>query len=452
VAAVASGLALGVGLGVGYNVVSGLARTAAIWAKWKAIPEDMKMNLIAKALQSIIGEEKDAVTGMSTHGQVKAIIDFISKTLDMAVMVDEAIASQLFVQMIQQSIAYAIYTSHAGAIGTVCNVYSGGMYLPGQMANTIGENIDRVDRRARAFLAAETGLNVTTLGYELMRGARRRIEDVCRRLLQDLDRLQQEWNDTVWRLYTMYMSMAYERLRRALELKEDAVQRAYRLLEAAVEEYLSRVTEELDTLEACKAWFDAGLISEEELDGIALRIQLEVEASRANFEEAVQDVQQAVEDGVEEWDRIISDAFQDLKTAFTRFAVAIRRVFDDVFLEVLTFAEYIVREVYNTVEDVCAYRNIPPPLTVFLETTETLEPEYAGEEVNRLYMRRWMPMTYTVVYPHQTLRGRGFEQEDAYPPQKAWVELPCVALGQQPQPTPWYRVYNRLKCGGWTTV
>jgi len=127
------GFVYGLGVGTGYAVLSEYARAILLWAKWKAVKETSR-HKVAEVMQSLLSAEKDSVTGLSTKGQVDTIIEFIDKTIDLVGLIDESIATQMFIQMIQQSVAYAINASHAGAIGTVANVYSGGASMHGMEA------------------------------------------------------------------------------------------------------------------------------------------------------------------------------------------------------------------------------------------------------------------------------------------------------------------------------
>jgi len=366
-------IATGIGLGIGYGILSEYARYAILYAKWKAMMSNAR-HKVAEVLDSLLEGEKDPLTGLSAKGQVDTIIEFIDKTIDFIGIVDESLASQMFIQMIQQSIAYAINASHAGAIGTLANVYSGSTYLSPAESQAIGEHIDRMDRYSRAFLSAETGTNIPTLTFNLMRGGERRLEEVYRSLMSDINSLVNEWNDLAMMYYRHYHSMARTRLENALEMKESLVDRAYSLLEQVANEHLARINEMLDTVEGAKAWFDAGLLSENEVIDICMRVDLERQASEADYNEYKDALITAIENGITEWDNYVSNALNDLEAIEYRYMLLLRSIFDKLFNDVADFVMSLANMIENTVEDVCAYRNTSKTLTVSRTVTEFTPP------------------------------------------------------------------------------
>lgn len=351
-----AGFAGGLGIGIGYGVLSEAARYGLLWAKWKAL-KGMSYSTVASVMQDLIGAEKDEVTGLSTKGQIDTIIDFIDKTLDFAKYTDEAIATQMFIQMIQQSIAYAIHSSHAGSIGTTGNVYAGSMYLGGAEASSIGSFADFANRHMRAFLGAEVGQNIPTTAFNLIRGGNVRVEEMYRTVLRDIDTLLNEWNDLALSYYRHYHSMARTRFEDSIEMKETATERAYSLLEQVANEHMARISEQLDTLEGAKAWWDAGLVSDDELRDIAIRTNLERDASEDNYDDYKTDIIGAITSAIATWDAKITQAINDLHSNEFAYSLLIKNIFDTLFNDVTTFTESLVGFLDDTVSDVCAYRN-----------------------------------------------------------------------------------------------
>ena len=361
------GLGYGVGFGSAYGTLVDILRTSATWAKWKAFGYTYGYPIIADVLQKLLETEKDQNSGLSPKGMVDTIFSFIDKTIDFAMVIDEAIASQLFVQMIQQSIAYAISSSVAGAIGTTGNVYSGSAPLSTAVTNQIGANIDKLDRESRAFLSAEVGLNLPSLNFELIRGANQRIEELCRGIIRDMDNLISEWNDLALTYYRHYHSMARQRLEKALEMKESVTERAYSLLEQVANEHLARISEMLDTLEGAKQWYDAGLMTEDELNDIALRIELERQASENNYDEFKTEILSSISSAVTDWDTKINQALSDMTDNEIRYANLIKSIFSTLFSDVLNLANEIAGYIDQAMEDVSAYRNVGKGTTPTVE-------------------------------------------------------------------------------------
>ena len=405
----AGGFLGGMGIGIGYGVLSEYARYGLLWGKWKAM-KGMAYNKVAEVMQTLLSAEKDEITGLSTKGQVDTIIEFIDKTLDFAGMTSESIATQMFVQMIQQSIAYAIHSSHAGSIGTVGNVYSGSMYLSGTESQSISSFAEFSDRHMKAFLSAEVGQNIPTLAFSLMRGGNRRLEEMYRAILRDVDSLLSEWNDLALSYYRHYHSMSRTRLANSIEMKETVTERAYSLLEQVGNEHLARISEQLDTLEGAKAWFDAELISTDELKNIAIRLDLERGASEGNYDEYKTDIVGAIDGAITDWDAKITQALGDMTDNETKYSILIKSIFDTLFTNVSGFAQAVVDMVDTAIEDVCAYRNVEKAVEVGLVTELGIEEPFLPTELEYLYWRKWEQVSpYTVAYEYQSPRGKAWE-------------------------------------------
>lgn len=375
-ASVATGIATGLGLGLGYGVLSEYTRLGALWSKWKTLGKGAAYSKVAECMQTILSAEHHEVTGLSAKGSVDTIVEFIDKTLDFAWLVDEGIATQMFVQMIQQSIAYAIHSSHAGAIGTIGNVFSGSTYLSPSESHQIGENIDYFDRYLRGFLAAECGQNKPTLTFNLIRGVNRRIEAIYGSMMRNMDSLLDEWNDLALSYYRQYHTMARERLADAIKMKETVTDRAYGFLEQVANEHLARISEQLDTIEGAKAWFDAGLLDADELKDIAIRVNLERGASEANYDDYKDEIMEAIELGVGTWDTKITQAYGDLTDNETKYSVLIKSIFGEMFEDVIEFTAMILGMVTDTIEDVEAYRNQVPAVKIKTELVTIPEVYY----------------------------------------------------------------------------
>jgi hypothetical protein len=356
-----AGLLAGLGIGLGYGVVSDYARLGALWAKWgvmNALKPDFVKDAFAKTMQSILSAEKDPVSGLSSKGTVDVMWEFVGRTIDMSIMINENIATQMFIQMLQQSIAYAIHSSHAGAIGTLGNVYSGSTYLSPTESSYIAEESDRIDRDMKAFLSAEVGQNIPTLAFSLTRGANRQVSSATQSLMRNVDTLLDEWNDLALSYYRHYHSMARERLGSALRMKETAVDRAYGLLEQVGNEHLARLSEQLDTLTGAKAWFDAGLMSEDDLKEIAIRIDLERNASEGNYDVYKTDIVSAIADTITTWDAKITQALGDLTDTEDKYNALFTNMFTVILTDVSNIIDAVAYHCETILGDVCAYRNI----------------------------------------------------------------------------------------------
>ena len=420
-----SGLGYGAGFGTAYSSIVDNLRTAVTWTKWKALGYRLGYPVMADLMQKLLDAEKDEVTGLSTKGMIDAIWGFIDKTLDFAMVLNENIANQLFIQMIQQSVAYALGSSHAGSIGTVANVYSGSAPLSTFQASSIGSTVDYTDRNLKAFISAEVGQNIPSLTFSLVQGANQRLEEMYRAILRDVDNLLNEWNDLALDYYRHYHSMARTRLENALEMKEQLVQRAYALLEQVGNEHLARISEQLDTLEGAYEWYKAGFLSDAELEDIALRVRLEVEASIQNYNEYKEEILNSIEDALVTWDEKIDNALSDMTVIESKYASLIRTILSTLFTDVERFASAIADMVNKAIEDVCAYRNVDKAVDVSVVTELNIEEPFLPVEVNYLYWHKWESIDeYTVKFHTQNPRTLNWEDTDgSCPPYEKVTEV-----------------------------
>jgi len=371
-AGIIGGFTAGIGLGASYGTIMSLVRLGFDWAKWKAFGRWLGYPRIAGVLQTLISAEKDEVHGLSGKGIVDAVYDFIDSTIDFAMWTSEALASQLFIQMIQQSVAYAITNSVAGSIGTITNVYSGGAGLPALHSSVVGQNIDLADSDVKSYLLASMGLNIPSVAFEVTRGGNQRIEEILTRIISQADSMIDSWNDWITNFYVHYHTMTRNRFQDSLEMYENLLTRAYSLLEQVANDHLSRINEQLDTLEGARSWFESGLISEDDFKDIAIRVNLEREASEKNFDEYVEEILESVENAKAEWDDYVSQALDDMRTCLSKYASFIRETLSELFSDVATFVSLICSEADKVVENVCAYRNVAKPVNI--EVGDKLEP------------------------------------------------------------------------------
>jgi len=371
-AEVASGLGIGIGMGTGANIIGDYARLGILWAKWKTInflsPNFMK-DVFASTMESIIASEKDSVSGLSSKGTIDVMFEFINKTIDMSLLINEGIATQMFIQMIQQSIAFAIHSSHAGAIGTIGNVYSGSSSLSLAFGDNIAEDLKRLDLKTAGFLGASIGVNLPTFGYQLVRGGNVSINEHVTRLQHDVENMVDEWNNLTLSYYSQHHSMCRDEFANAINMKKDAVTRAYSILESMGNSHLSRIAEQLDTLVAGKEWFDAGLISEEELAMLSTRVTLERTASEANYDEFKATIISAIATAIANWDKYVATAMSDLTDNEALYNALLNDALATVFKDVASFVATVLDKVSDMLENVCAYRNLAPPLE-FVEGTD----------------------------------------------------------------------------------
>jgi hypothetical protein len=405
-----SGLGYGVGFGTAYGSIVDILRTTVTWGKWKALGKTFGYPVMADVMQKLLEAEKDPVHGISSRGMIDTIWGFIDKTMDFSMILNEGIATQLFVQMIQQSIAYAIHPSLAGSIGTVANVYSGSSYLGGTEAISIGGTADFTDRPLKAFLSAEVGRNIPTTAFDLIRGANARLEGMYRSILTNVDSLLSEWNDLALGYYRHYHTMARTRLENSIIMKESVTERAYSLLEQVGNEHLARISEQLDTLEGAKSWWDSGLMTDDELKDIAIRTNLERGASEKNYDEYKTAILGAIAEAISEWDAKIDRALGDMKDNETAYSIIVKSIFSTLFDNVSSFAQAIVDTVDTAIGDVCSYRNVGKAVSISLVTELGITEPFLSEEVELLYWKAWEDVPPIKVEDHyQTPRSKHWE-------------------------------------------
>jgi multidrug transporter EmrE-like cation transporter len=389
--AIATGIGMGVGVGAGYSLLSDYLNTGITYAKWKTLGRSGAYPIMADILQKVIDAEKDPNTGLSSAGMVDTMFKFIDRTLDLSWYLDRSMAQSMFMHMIQQSIAYAVHSSHGGAVQSICNVYSGSAPLLGINISKLAQNADLFDRKTKALIGAESGQNIPSTAFETIIGANTRIDNAYKRIMQNVDKLTDEWNTVALSYYSHYHTMAKQRLQEALEMKESIVAKAYAFLEKVANTHLTRISEQLDTLTGTNAWYVSNLVSADEMSQIALRVDIERKASESNFNDYVSEITSSINASLTEWNTKITQALTDMHDCEARYADMIYTLFESLFSDVNDFVTALCDEADKQIEDVCAYRNVPQNIHVSVETeigTFEMSPE---TEIFRL---RWRKVEY----------------------------------------------------------
>ena len=369
----ASILAL-VGVGTGINFLSNMLRDATVFAKWRLTKNVFAIPRARSALQRILDVPKDEVVGMDTSGIVDLIMEFLDASVAYMWYVDEAMANQLWLQMIQQSIAYAMYPTHAGSLGTIANTYSGGMYMSPMQIADIGRNVDSVDTGLASFLTAQTGQNLPSASFALYNGMQQRLEIDLREIARSIDVLLDEWNNAMLWYIRRYLDFTHDYLEEALQLKLKGADRAYSSLEDVAETVLTRVVELTDALEAVRQWYDDGLVSEDELKEFSIRVKAEALASDADYDEIKNQMISQVDTIDENWDNYINEALEQVKWAEAELCYIARLALQEVFnyaSQLIDELAYIAREI---LEGLASYREV----TLCVDYTKTL---FADEQV-----------------------------------------------------------------------
>lgn len=382
-------LGMGMGIGTGMGLLTDYIREGITWAKWKALGRTMALPMMGDVMQQILNADKSPLTGLSTHGIMESMFNFIDKTMDLGWVVNEQMANAMFMHMIQQSIAYAIHQSHGGAVQTVCNVYSGSTSVQGMAAAQIADMSDLIDDDSKAFIGAAAGLNIPSLAFEYTKGANSRITEVYKKVVSQIESLTDKWNNTVMSYYDHYGVMCRTKMQEALEMKENILAKAYTFLETVSKEHLARISEQIDTVSGAISWFGAGFTSAGELDQICIRVDIEREASEAHFDQYVDEVLSGIEDALLDWDSKVDQALSDMGEYESRYAYMIKDIFGVLFNSVYSFAELVCSQVDLALENVCAYRNVDKVMSIGVLDQLGTDEIKVTTGVSRLTFRRW---------------------------------------------------------------
>jgi hypothetical protein len=404
--AMLSGIGVGIGVGAVYSTVSEMLRSAVLWQKWKMLTKGYAKPIICDLLQSMLNAQKDPNTGITTSGMVDSIISFIDRSIDFSMVIDEATAHSLFTQMIHQSIAYAVRSAQAGSISTVANVYSGSESMSKGSASGIGEIPDLADRGQKSFLGASAGLNIPTTAFEVAKGANTRISAVYKRIIIQTDSLVTEWNELALGYYRHYHTLARSRFQDSLEMYESIVKRTYGFLEYVANDHLANINAQLDTLAGAKAWYDSGLMSLDELKQIALRVDIERQASEQNFDNYVDELTGNMSSSLSDWDDYVGQALDDMDAGEERYAFMLKDILNSLFVDVKSFVAELCDEADKIVEDICAYRNVSQSVKINMTDQLGVYEMSPETEVFRLRYQQWKPIgNYTVI--DKTVKPRG---------------------------------------------
>ena len=328
------------------------------WGWHQATGLKMGRNLFSR----FITAPKHQIHGMTSEGFVNLWLKMLDAVMYWSIHTEPEIMDEFLGEMIQEALSYAVQTSMGGTMQTIMNVYRGGSPYPPDNTSQIGRMITALDTRLAAFLTASAGYNAPTAAADLLYGALQDMDDKTAQLRPQIVRMVEDASDTALVYVRVAYSLARSLLIDAYQLVRELRERYAHLREQVARTHLARANEYLDSLQALKRWYEAGLIAPEEFERAVLATKLEIEASLTAYDEAIQALDEAYDEAVVEADAMVTEAFavvdEAVKLALDAFNAYFRAA--DRLSRSIT-AQY--RDaLWEALDGVASYRNVAAPV------------------------------------------------------------------------------------------
>lgn len=355
------------------DVTNESVKGAMRYGRWALARWIFGDTLASNFFNTFLTAEKHQITGFSPDGVVKLWMDGLDTTIRFGIIVGPEIIDEFIGEMIQEGMSQAIQTNMGGAFQTIVNVYRGAAPLYTNDLINLGQHITGFDPRLSAFLAAAAGCNLPSTGGYLVFGARQALDDSMRVITEQMIRHLEDWNEATFVFIRVAWNMARQLLLDALHLKREIAERYARIRERIAETHLARANEYLDSLEALKRWYEAGMLGDEDLKLAVARIQAEIEASQTAYDEALEALDEAYQSALQQVEQRVTTAVSllyDAISLYRTFWNRLARKADEVMLDqVGQVADYLS----ETLDGVSSYRNLP--MCVFPRAVRPVMPE-----------------------------------------------------------------------------
>jgi len=337
--------------------LGGKIRRGADWATWHGYKTVVGTNVIDDYYQTFISAEPDPITGVTPAGLSNITVKGIDTITSLSIVIDPDLIEEMFTEMIQEMFSNALQYSVGGAVQTITGTYRGGYpYTPDEYRE-IAEQIDAFDDKLHAFYLASSGANIPRAMGDIVYGANRWLDDYVRDVHTVSLEYYREHNDNALTYHRLAVHLARLHLQHAVMAYEALIDRINRIRERICEHHLARINELRDSLEGLRAWYDAGLISEEEFKIESLKIKYEAEASKQVYDEFMQKLDEIAQQFVDVWNQLVEDACTKLNTAVSAFADALQPLAEQTSQHLVSRIDEIDELINAVMAGVRAYRS-----------------------------------------------------------------------------------------------
>jgi len=334
-------------------------------------------NITAECLDSLIEAETNSNVGISASGLVTVFEEFMKTVSRASVVMPAEIVEELYTEMLQEGFSNAIQSSVGGALQSILNVWRGGFPINADEISEIVEEADDLDSDTLGLLIAQGGANIPSSLFRIKQGFDRYVDKELISLKTQLFEITNRLNDL----------LSYK-LDRSAEIRE-AYSKAIALIDMVSERALSRLQELRNECETAKSWYEwsqanpaTPIISEEELNMIALENKLEAEAIVNSLNALLAKIDNALTN----FDITLDTVLSNIDECMLNDVVHLNKMIQASILDV----REVTNRINTAIDMLVAYRN-----AVDLTTTPTTSIE---KSITGTYTGGYATETYTETY------------------------------------------------------
>ena len=263
---------------------------------------------------------------VSPSGIIQVIKEYMQRANDISGAVGEEMGSEGIMEMLSEGLSSALETNFNGSLQYILNVWKGSLPPDLSYAVSIGQRLDRVDHLYALSQIAPIGHSPQAILEALISGA-----DV--RLREKLATVKEQHAELIRAKNAMmieHITQAHNYLANALnELVFNAtaiIDQVHGMINAIAQEHLARLNQLEDNLEANKARYDAGLISDTKYEQRLNEINIDIDATMGTWNNWMNRIDALADRLVAKLDAIKTDIINTLKTAIADYESVINAV------------------------------------------------------------------------------------------------------------------------------
>jgi len=329
---------------------------------WKVFRSFVGLEFFSGIFQAFIKEDRHQVHGIDTDALIESMLDVVEATVILAIILGDELVEELTLEMIQEAFSQAVQTSVGGCLSTVLNTHVGGQPPYVDYVFNAGQYIDGYDELTLPLLTASTGANLPFLGADLVRGVNEKIMEDYRQVELALVREIDDYNMRVRELIDVPFHASRQHLIHVIFYARTLRSRLARVTERIAERHLARANELDDTVESLRAWYEAGLISEEAFKSYCVRMKVMAEASKQVMEEYVSTINSKIDELLGKWDELEENALKLHFQLLSANAEILTKISDAIATQYDEYRQSLIDKINKAIEDASAYRGVKPPV------------------------------------------------------------------------------------------
>ena len=231
----------------------------------------------------------------------------LQKTVESSAYLGEEIGSECISEMLSEGLSSALESNYNASLQTILNVWRGSLPPDLSVAQALGQRVDLVETKYATSILAPTSALPYTILEALVQGAYNRLTQ----LYNNLDTQIASYLTTKSDYVTSYLQAYLEHINAIMAyLIFDVtafMERLENYVNQAVNVIMERLIARYDDLNAIKARYDIGLVSDEDYELMLEEIYADVNSLNDSFNQLKNEVNQLISDYTSKLSSIAED-------------------------------------------------------------------------------------------------------------------------------------------------